>query len=650
MKSRSISAASWVLGLLSIGWTGGPAARAEEVVPKMTAVERGVIELSASADSTRILASTATEMLTLNAEGDVVHRQALDTGTVAIPLVGPAGSYLGKGYDGNAVLYGPGNVRIRALRLGSGVVAVGAGGQIYSAETGGDHFGRIFSRTGARLKPFGHDVSFKDGTKARRDTMNTGLVAANPSGGFYFVTRHRPEPVAYRFSDLGELIGSFPLASSAIDDLREAAQRSLETNRGQCVGGIVVISAITVDPRTGNLWISVPASTETGVLVQYSPDGTKLGEYRLPQMAAGHLLLLDRVVATRDAFLAVASGSLYRIPRKDLEPTVGWLLAARKPVDRLLELVTPTVQAADCPLEQGWGGCAYSCPGAPLVDCKADLEAQVSQRVVGNTCNITPGSNKCVASVTQCNESTGVQTTLNTQINCNSPDVDGDGYTVAQGDCNDNLACANPGAWAAGMYCDVGACDGDDDDCNGQSDQVQCNGSPILIDMNGDGFHLTDNFEPVRFDLNGDQVKESWSWTRANDEDGWLALDRDGNGTIDSGLELFGNWTDQDRSAEPNGFRALREFDKRANGGNADGWIDVSDRIFLDLRIWSDRNRNGVSEIGELRPLQADARLSLDYWVSRRTDEHGNRFTYWAPIEEFGPGKAATDVFLVCGE
>jgi len=70
-------------------------------------------------------------------------------------------------------------------------------------------------------------------------------------------------------------------------------------------------------------------------------------------------------------------------------------------------------------------------------------------------------------------------------------------------------------------------------------------------------------------------------------------LDRNGNGTIDNGRELFGNLTPQPippDGVKLNGFAALAEYDKPARGGNGDGVIDNGDAIFSSLWLWQDTN------------------------------------------------------------
>ncbi|MGH9956194.1 MAG: hypothetical protein ACREBC_03565, partial [Pyrinomonadaceae bacterium] len=188
-----------------------------------------------------------------------------------------------------------------------------------------------------------------------------------------------------------------------------------------------------------------------------------------------------------------------------------------------------------------------------------------------------------------------------------------------------------------------------------------CPGTPVLVDVAGNGFNLTNKANGVFFDLNGDGKPERLSWTAAGSDDAWLVFDRDGDGLISQGAELFGNFTYQPNtalSAERHGFLALSGFDQAASsanggyGGNGDGKITASDGIFSSLRLWRDVTHNGISEPGELRTLQSAglATIELDHRESRRRDEHGNVFRYRAKVKGANGeqlGRWAWDVFLI---
>ena len=99
----------------------------------------------------------------------------------------------------------------------------------------------------------------------------------------------------------------------------------------------------------------------------------------------------------------------------------------------------------------------------------------------------------------------------------------------------------------------------------------------------------------------------------------WLALDRNGNGLIDGGNELFGSATPMGEGFAPHGFVALSALDK-----NADGRISGSE---LDaLLVWSDADQDRVSDAGEMiSAAQAGVvEIQLSYTIANRCDARGN--------------------------
>ena len=147
---------------------------------------------------------------------------------------------------------------------------------------------------------------------------------------------------------------------------------------------------------------------------------------------------------------------------------------------------------------------------------------------------------------------------------------------------------------------------------------------------------MTDVAHGVRFEFFPGKPPVQISWTDKKFGNGWLALDRNGNGTIDDSSELFGNLTAQPPSSNPNGYAALAVFDKPENGGNGNGLIDRGDSIFAKLVVWVDSNNNGISQARELHSLNEVGIYSIDlqYTEIKYIDKFGNVFRYASHITD----------------
>ncbi len=149
--------------------------------------------------------------------------------------------------------------------------------------------------------------------------------------------------------------------------------------------------------------------------------------------------------------------------------------------------------------------------------------------------------------------------------------------------------------------------------------------SPIVLDLDGDGIETTKQNGGILFDHQADGVKEGTGWV--GKDDGLLVLDRNGNGEIDSGRELFGTNTQLANGAlAVNGFEALQELDS-----NHDGRLDASDTQWSQLKVWKDTNSNGVTDNGELIAMSAVGgmgirQIDLAYQAANERNANGVEF------------------------
>jgi hypothetical protein len=142
-----------------------------------------------------------------------------------------------------------------------------------------------------------------------------------------------------------------------------------------------------------------------------------------------------------------------------------------------------------------------------------------------------------------------------------------------------------------------------------------------VIDLDGDDIETVSTSASILFDHNGDGLKTASGWIKG--DDGFLVLDKNGNGLIDDGSELFGGDTVlRNGQKATEGFQALADLDT-----NADSQIDAGNTVFQNLKIWRDINQDGISQSDELFSLTdlGIGSISLNQTTQNKNFGNGNQ-------------------------
>jgi hypothetical protein len=178
---------------------------------------------------------------------------------------------------------------------------------------------------------------------------------------------------------------------------------------------------------------------------------------------------------------------------------------------------------------------------------------------------------------------------------------------------------------------------------------AQC--SPIVVDTRRDGIEFGPAGRSVSFDVNADGFPDLVQWVRPRGDEAFLTLDRNRNGLVDDGSELFGVGTPLlEGGTAANGFIALAQYDQPVLGGNDDGVISRADAIWPELSMWLDTNADGVATRAEMRKPDSFGLTSFGTIpkVRRYIDAAGNSVPYWAWAGSTRRGRAImVDVFFL---
>lgn len=154
-----------------------------------------------------------------------------------------------------------------------------------------------------------------------------------------------------------------------------------------------------------------------------------------------------------------------------------------------------------------------------------------------------------------------------------------------------------------------------------------CFYSPILVPLsNKKNIKLTSVEAGVQFDMDGDGIKEQVAWVDRDSRFGFLFIDRNENGIVDNGRELFGNFT---VPGSHNGFDALQRLNQLLGQTELVPFIEEGQPLYPHLKIWDDANNDGVSTPEEVQPASNIlSQIGLGYQPTSIEDRHGNKFAF----------------------
>ena len=138
---------------------------------------------------------------------------------------------------------------------------------------------------------------------------------------------------------------------------------------------------------------------------------------------------------------------------------------------------------------------------------------------------------------------------------------------------------------------------------------------PLALDLNGNGIETvaSNGHKGALFDHDKNGIRFATGWV--SKDDGFLVYDRNGDGVVNNGGELFGdNTLLKNGERATNGYQALADLDD-----NGDGKVDAADSAFAHLRVWRDLNQDGISQEGELLTLN-EAKVKALNLANKNTD------------------------------